>query len=588
MLAVRLVWVAAPAWTVLSGALALLQSLLPLTVLYLTKLTLDAVTSALQSPHSGYSAGITWYVVFAATAGWANYAMRSLLTYANEVQGEQVSEYVQDLIAKKAVQVDLAYYENAAYHDTLHHAQIEAPQRPTRIVAALMQITQSALSLLGIGGLVLLSFHWTTVLLVAVIAGLGMVARVRNVRLLYRWRQGTAGDERRLSYFSWLLNAAGAAKEIRLYQLGSFFGARTSGLRRTLRQARVRISAQRTIGEMLAQLCASAGVGYAFYYLVRRTLEHVLTIGDLVMNLQALQRAAALVQDLVAGFSQLYEHGLFINRFHEFMSLQQRVKDPESPCPFPVPLTGPIRFENVGFRYPNAERPVLEQFNMVIEPGQMIALVGENGAGKSTLVKLLSRLYDPTEGRITIGGVDLRAFAREDLWRHVAVLFQDFPQYQATAAENIQFGAAWKDHLPQEVSSAARLGGAEDFVTQLPGGYQQMLGNLFEGGMEISGGQWQKIALSRAFYRDAPILILDEPTSALDVKSEHDVFERFKSLTKGKTSFVISHRLSTVRMADKIYHLENGEIIEAGSHADLLTLGGSYSELFETQAVNYR
>ena len=584
--AMRLVWVAAPGWTVLCVGLIILQSLAPLAVLYSTKLTLDAVTQSLQHPGPDDLQRVTKWILLTAGAAWAALVIRSVATYTNEIQGELVSEHVQVIIARKATQVDFPYYENPAYFDTLHHAQLEAPHRPVRVVAAMAQILQSALSLAAVAALVIISFHWSVVLLVAAIAGLGLLVRLRNVRMHYRWRKNRAEQERQLGHLNWLLNASSAAKEIRLFGLGTILSERAARLRQTLLRYRMKVSAQRTVGEIVTQACASVGLGTALLFLVRRTLTHLLTVGDLVMNLQALQRGVALMQELIAGMSMLYEHALFIDRLFEFLSLERCIKPPLQPRPFPGEAV--IRFENVGFSYQAGGEPVLRGVNLTIQPGEMVALVGENGAGKSTLVKLLCRLYDPTEGRITIGGMDIKDFACDDLWNHIAVLFQDFVQYQATVTENIGFGDHRKEQAPGHIRTAAMKGGAEDFIDKLPRGYEQMLGILFEGGTELSGGQWQKIALSRAFFRDAPIVILDEPTSALDVKSEHDVFTRFKALTQGKTSIVISHRLSTVRMADCIFHLEGGRVTEMGSHDELIELGGAYSELFETQAVSYR
>ncbi len=586
--AVHLAWTASPGWTLISLGLICLQSVMPLAVLYATKMTLDAVTAALRTPNQDHNGSVVRWVVFTGVAGWLFQATRTLTSHASEVQGEIVSEYVQKIIADKASQLDLAYYENPAYFDTLHQTQHEAPYRPARVVSALVQVAQCVLSLLALSSLVLVAFRWSVALTVVAIALLGLLARLRNVRLLFRWRLSKTGQERQLGYYHLLLNSASIAKEIRLFGLGPLFAQRAAALRETLRRGRMRLSAQRIAGELATQAFASAGIIVAFLSLVRNTLQHTLTLGGLVMELQALQRAAGLIQDLIVNTSQLYEHGLFMNRFYEFMALQPAVSDP----PVGVPLAGvarqAIRFENVGFRYPTAARPVLEGINLVIGPGEMVAFVGENGAGKSTLIKLLCRLYDPTAGRIFLGDTDLRALRRADLWANFSVLFQDFVPYQNTVAENIWFGACEREHTEGAIEAAAEHGGAASFVRALPRGYEQMLGLINEGGTEISGGQWQKIALSRTFYRDAPIVILDEPSSALDVQSEHEVFERFKELTAGKTSVVISHRLSTVRMADRIFYLDRGQVAEVGSHDELMARGGAYADLFKTQAANYR
>ena len=586
--AVRLAWTASPGWTLASMGLIGLQSVAPLALLYFTKLTLDAVSLALRAPEAADQGVILRWVVLTAVAAWMVQFMRSLSSHVDEIQGEIVSEYVQNIIARKASNLDLAYYENPAYIDTLHLTQHEAPFRPARVVHTLVQLIQSALSLVALAGLVLFYFRWSAVAVVLAVAAVGLFSRLRTVQMHFQWRMQAAAQERRLGYYNWLLNSAAAAKEIRLYGLGAFFSRQVAELRESLRRQRLRISTRRMARELATQACASAALGVALWSLIRGTLARVLTLGDLVMNLQALQRAVVLLQELIGSGSQMYEHGLFLNRLYQFLALSEHAGDPPHPKALPAAAQRDICFENVGFHYPATQRRILDGVSFRIEPGQMVAFVGENGAGKSTLIKLLCRLYDPVEGRITVGGIDLRELKRSDHWRSMAVLFQDFVQYMHTVSENIWFGDIEKEATEAQLHAAAERGGAAAFVPDLPGGYGQMLGLVHAGGTELSGGQWQKIALSRAFFRDASIVILDEPSSALDVRSEHEIFTRFKELTAGKTSVVISHRLSSVRMADRIFYLEHGRLVEAGSHEELMSLGGAYSALFKTQASSYQ
>ena len=504
------------------------------------------------------------------------------------MQGQRVSEYVQEIIGQKSLRVDLSYYESPAYYNTLPQAQREAPYRPARIVSALAATAQNGLSILTIGGLVLFSLHWTVVLLLGLIAVPGLWLRMRHARALSAEQKHNAPLERHLDYYSWLGTTPGPAKEIRVGGLGGVFFRRVLEARKVLFGRKLQFQRRRILSEVLTQGFASAAIVAAFSQMIGSTLRGVFSIGSLVMSFQAFQRAVSAVQETVASLSQLYEHGIFMGRLTEFLNLQEHITDPAEPLPFPAQLREGIRFENVSFQYPGSPAPVIENLNLFIRAGQMVALVGENGAGKSTLIKLLCRLYEPTAGRITFDGIDLKRFRREDVWAGMSVLFQDFGQYHTTVTDNIWFGDCAQPPEAARLQHAAVEAGADEFIRGLPNAYGQMLGALFEGGRDLSGGQWQRLALSRAMLRAAPVIVLDEPTSALDVMAEHDLFLRFKGLTAGRTSLVISHRMSTVRMADQIYYFENGRIGESGSHDELLNAGGSYAQIFETQAKNYR
>ncbi len=587
--AVRLVLRATPGWSALNVVCAVFLSVLPVLALYLTKLTLDRVLAASAHGFREIPGDVWRLIFFAVGTVWAQGAVRTVAGFVSEMQGQRVSEAVQETIAEKSVQVDLSYYESPAYYNTLHQAQREAPSRPARIVSALAAALQSALSVLAVGGLVLLSLRWSTVLLVVAVAVPGLWLRMRHARALSVQQKALAPLERRLDYYGWLGSTPGHAKEIRVYGLGKVFLERVREARRTLFDRKLRLQRGRIFSDVLTQGFAAVAMAAAFSQMIRNTLAGTLSVGALVMGFQAFQRGVGGVQELVGALSQLYEHGLFMERLSEFLALQIKIVDPAAPLPFPARLQAGIRFEDVSFQYPGSATPVIQGLNLSIEAGQMVALVGENGAGKSTLIKLLCRLYEPTGGRITLDGTDLRCFRRQELWTGMAVLFQDFGQYQATVADNIWFGDCAGPAEQDRVRRAAARAGADEFIQNLPDAYGQMLGAFFEGGRDLSGGQWQRLALSRAMLRaTAPMVVLDEPTSALDVKAEHDLFTRFKSLTRGRTSLVISHRMSTVRMADRIFLFENGRIAEAGSHDELLDAGGSYARLFETQASNYR
>ena len=375
---------------------------------------------------------------------------------------------------------------------------------------------------------------------------------------------------------------------MRLFGLGPLFQGRSRALRTTLRQSRLKIAARRALQDGVAQTCATAAVFGSFAYLAFGAVAGTITLGTMIMYYQAFQRGQSVLQDLLSSLGELYENNLFLTNLYEFLDLVPRLPEPEVPVAVPSPMQQGLILEDVVFGYAGGTENVLDGVSMTLRPGETLALVGENGAGKSTLIKLLCRLYDPTAGRILLDGHDLRQYASEDLRQQIGVVFQDYVQYYLTARENIWLGNVELAPDSERLQAAACASGAEDVIQSLPQGYDTMIGSFFEGGRELSIGQWQKIAIARAFFRDAQIVILDEPTSALDAESEFEVFQRFKDLAQGKTALVISHRLSTVRMADRIVVLQRGRIVENGTHDYLIGLGGVYARLFELQAQQYR
>jgi ATP-binding cassette subfamily B protein len=322
--------------------------------------------------------------------------------------------------------------------------------------------------------------------------------------------------------------------------------------------------------------------------LAQRAVSGLLSIGELVMVFQAFQRGLGFFQDFLSALANLYENNLFVRNIYAFLDMEASLPEPAHPCPMPRPIRRGIHFENVQFRYRDSTRPCLEDVSLHIEPGEVVALVGENGAGKSTLIKLLCRMYDPTSGRITIDGTDIRQFKKEDLRRAISVVFQDFVQYHLPVRDNIWFGNINLPANDEAIVRSARAAGADAFIRKLNRGYDAVLGTLIEGAEELSVGQWQKIALARAFLRPSELIVLDEPTSALDPKAEFEVFEKFRQLAADRSTLLISHRLSTVKMADRIYVLRGGRMVEHGTHKELVELGTDYASLYNTQAANYR
>ena len=586
--ALRLVWQSAPGWTVASLALVVIQGALPLASLYLMKLVVDAVTTGLLAADKG-AAFEQVALLIGLTGGVAlvSALCRSLAGLVSEAQAQVITDHMSDVLHAKSIEVDLEYYESAQYYDKLHRAQREAPFRPTRILNGLVQVAQNGISLLAMAGL-LFSFHWgiATILFVATIPGL--LVRLRYAGQVYRWQRQRTSAERQAWYFHWMLTGDRHAKEIRLFDLGALFRQRFRDLRRQLRQERIRITTRRSLAELVAQVSATLAVFASYAFIAYRTVQGAITLGDLVMYYQAFQRGQGFLQQILSGLAGLYEDNLFLSNLYEFLDLKPRVVQPTHPRPVPRPMRTGIVFDHVSFQYPTGAKKVLEDINLHIRPREVVALVGENGSGKTTLIKLLCRLYDPTSGIITLDGIDLRQFETTALRREISVIFQDYAQYHLTARENIWFGNAALPPDQERIVAAARHAGADEVITGLPQGYETILGKWFENGEDLSVGEWQKVALARAFLRDAQIIVLDEPTSDLDARAEYEVFKKFRQLAAGRTVILISHRFSTVRMADRIFVLEGGRIIESGSHDELVRLGGTYARLFETQAQYYR
>jgi ATP-binding cassette subfamily B protein len=441
---------------------------------------------------------------------------------------------------------------------------------------------------MGVMGVWLVSLHWgiAAILLAAVVPG--VLVRATHAGRLYRWQLRNTPTERRAWYFDWMLTGITHAKEIRAFELGSLFRRRFSDLRAQLRRERLRLATRRLGGELLAQAGGSVAVFSAYAFVAYQALQGTMTLGDLIMYHQAFQRGQEFAGELLSGLAGLYEDHLFLSSLYAFLALPRKTTLPIRPRPVPRPMRRGIRFEGVSFRYPSGGRDVLQDVTLAIRPGEHVAIVGNNGSGKTTLIKLLNRLYDPASGAITLDGVDLREFDPAALRREMSVIFQDYARYYLSARDNIWFGNVQVAPQDPRIEAAARQSGADEVIVRLTKGYETILGQWLEAGEELSLGEWQKVALARAFLRDAQILVLDEPTSALDANAEYQLFTRFRQLAQNRTSILISHRFSTVRMADRIYVLEDGRILESGSHAELVRRGGKYAALFETQARSYR
>ncbi len=568
--------------------MAIGQGLLPLLGLLLLKFIVNDVMKGITAPDKGASfRHILLLIIFAGVVGLVSAALKSLGTLTSQAMGQVVADYVSDIVHSKSIAVDLEYYENSRYYDVLHRAQQEAPTRPMSIVNDLTGLAQSVISLVGMASL-LLTLNWIIGVIVIFVVLPGAVVRLRFSAQLYQWQRRRTMADRQSYYFHYLLTDGTKAKELRLFGLGELLRGWYRELRKVLRRERLTITLKRSLADLASGVGAVLAVFGTFLYIAWRTINGVLNVGQMMMYYGALQTALSSMQSLLGGLASLYEDNLFLTYFYEFMTLEPHLQSPPDPKPIPRPMREGVVFKEVTFQYPETARTALDKVSLEIKPGEVAALVGPNGSGKTTLVKLLCRLYDPHEGTITVDGIDIREFDPILLRKSMSVIFQDYSQYQLSARQNIWVGNIDLDQQGAAIEEAARDAGADEVIQGLRRGYDTMLGKWFAEGEELSIGEWQKVALARAFVRDAEILVFDEPTSALDPTSEWKAFEHIRALAKGRAVILISHRFSTVRMADRIHILEHGRIAESGSHDELMELDGRYARMYELQARAYR
>ncbi|HWF61691.1 MAG TPA: ABC transporter ATP-binding protein [Nitrospira sp.] len=585
--ALSFVWQSNPSLAIGSIVVRVMQGLLPLAVLYLTKLLIDAVTEELKLPSAEASLSrMTMILVGLAGVAVANAILTSVASLISRIHAQVVTDHMHALLQAKSIEVDLEYYEDARYHDTLHRAQQEAPYQPTVILNALLQLGQDAISLLAMAA-ILWWLHWGVIPVLLLTAIPYFFVRLQQSHRLFAWERERTPLERKAWYVNMLLTQATAAKEVRLFDLGPRLRQWFQDARSVLRRERIVLERRWVLAGLAAQVIGVVGVFGVYSFVAFRTFQGLLTVGDLVMFFQAVQRASGFLESLGWSLSKLYESNLFLTTLGEFLGIQSRLPKSAHPKRFPQPITEGVTFDHVSFQYPHEERVAIRDFTFTIRPGEHVAFVGTNGAGKTTLVKLLCRLYDPSSGRITIDGEDLRDYLIADVRGAVSGVFQDFVKFQFSVKDNIALGVRYPDVDLPAVIHAAKQAGVHEVIERLPKGYESVLGKLFDGGHELSIGEWQKVALARAFLRDSQILILDEPTSAMDAKAEAELFSRFHELAKSRMAILISHRLSTVKMVDRIYVLDEGRILESGSHEELMRCHGAYAELFRIQSQYY-
>lgn len=585
--AVGFVWKAAPGWTAVGLALILVQSLVPIATLYVMKLLVDRLTeltagNGLTDSFSQFLILIGLALIVTITGLMCN----ALLSHANTNQGQLVADHMQHIVQSKSIELDLEYYENSQFFDNLHRAQREAPGRPVRIVEALTQIARYSLTLLA-ALVVLFTFHWLVVLAVFAASIPVIYYRLRYAQDLFDLQVRTTNLERQRRYLNQLLTSAESAKEVRVFGFGPHLISRYVDYTRSLREGIRKLSAHGTSRQFVTETAAAIAAYLSLAIIVHGAVVGKVTLGQLLLYFGAFQIAMNALRPTLSGLSALYENSLFLSSLYEFLEVPQSVPEPTKSHPVPRPWQQGLLIQNLNFTYPGTRERILENVNLCIRPGEIVALVGHNGTGKTTLTKLLCRLYDPTEGRITIDGIDLKEFRTRDLRNQLSVIYQDFGRYHMTARDNIRLGSPDLIENDDSVVKAAKWAGIHDEISALPNGYDTVMSRSLADGEELSIGQWQKLALARAFVRDSQLIILDEPTSSLDAAAEFTFFEKFREMAQGRSALIISHRFSTVRLADRVYVLDKGRMVESGTHAELIARNGLYARLYRKQASYY-
>ncbi|KYF68062.1 ABC transporter ATP-binding protein [Sorangium cellulosum] len=587
----KLVWRSSRAASVALGALTLVAAALPLGVAYVGKTITDAVVARDER------AALVWVSVELGLVAALALAQRGL-ALTRQLLGARLSIDIHAMILEKALSLDLAHFEDSEFYDQLTRARREASSRPASVVTESFSLVQNLITLAGYAAM-LVGFSALAVLALLVAAIPATVAEARFSGAAFRLRNWRSPEARRLNYLEYVLANDGHAKEVKLFGLGPMFLGRYKALAASFYREDSALAVRRAGWAYALSLLGTAAFYGCYGAMALGAAAGRLSLGEMVLYVAAFRQGQQAFQAVLAGVGGMYEHNLYMSNLFQYLSIPTSAP-PALPDGAAAPTDGApalpdgdagergVRFEGVGYRYPGQSRWALRDIDLHIPSGQSLALVGHNGAGKTTFIKLLTRLYEPTEGRILLDGKDLRAWDLDALRRRIGVVFQDFNQYQLTLRENVGLGSL--DHLADEprIARAVTEGGAEEVVAAAPGGLDAQLGRWFKDGVELSGGQWQKIALARAFMREqADILVLDEPTAALDAEAEHAVFQRFRSLSRGRTTIVISHRFPTVRMADRILVLDGGRIVEEGTHDDLVARGQRYARMFALQAEGY-
>jgi ATP-binding cassette subfamily B protein len=584
-LVLRIVWESGGTVVAFGLIFRMFAALLPIALLWVTKLIIDTVVQVVNTHQAAPTR--LWHLV-AIEFGLAVLAsvLSRAVDFLDALLADNYTRHVSIKVMKHAAELDLIAYEDPIFYDRLERARVQATDR-LGMIQSIGRLVQQVVTTISLSVSIMLFSPWLMLLLIAGVLP-AFLGESHFAFLSYAKNFRQTPVRRQLDYLRALGGSKEAAKELKLFGLKDFLTERFARLANQIYDEDVDLARRRLVAGVLLSIIGAAGYYGAYVLVIWRTVAGVLTIGTLTFLAGAILQASSNIQQIFSTVSSIADQALFLTDLIAFLQMEPTIRSKPNALPVPRPIRQGFEFRDVSFRYPGASRLILNHFNFHLHRGERVALIGENGQGKTTIVKLLTRLYDPYEGQVLLDGIDLREYDLDSLYREIGVIFQDFMRYEMKASENIAVGRIEEiDNLPL-VQLSAEKSLADEVIRKLPRHYEQMLGRRFEGGVDLSGGEWQKVALARAYLREAQVLILDEPTAALDARSEFEVFQRFAELTRGKMALFISHRFSTVRMADRIVVIEDGRIAEDGRHDELTSLGGRYAEMFEMQAASYR
>ncbi len=576
----KLVYQSSPKWTLINSVVTIIRGFIPLLLLIVVKQLVDIVGDSSQELHSIDKQEVIFTLTLVGIFFLLNAISGSINNLVRERQSHFVNDFIQKLIHHKTVRLPYKYFEDSTYQDLFFRAINEANYRPSKIFYGILGLIQSLITL-SIVLVVLTTFHWGIVPVLFIAAVPIIIFRLYYSRKEYAIKQEHTEDERRMHYFNRLLVAKDFAKELRIFNLSDTFKNKYIEIRDQLRTRQWKVSKAKALWESLVQILSTIAILFIFYFIISQALRGEISTGSTAMYFLALQRGYAVLQDFLSKMASLFEDNLFLKNFFEFQQIKLP-KEGNKPGQFPVPLKKQIEFKSIEFKYPNTDRYVFKNLNFSIPSGKTVALVGENGSGKTTLVKMLAGLYQPSMGEIRIDQINLNDIHPTDLAKNVSIIFQDFMLYNVSADDNIRFGNVDRVYNENNIKEAAENAGIDEVFSNLKDGYNTQLGTLFKHSEMLSRGEWQRTALARSFYNDAQLIILDEPTSSLDAYTEAKLISHFKNITLGRTAIIVSHRLTTINLADIIVVLKDGQIEEMGAYEELIANEGEFHRMVQS------